>query len=79
MQGAPVTFEATLFLRNYLRCYVGRYAVEEDPGEDLACYGKKRDSSTVSTVYSINSLVDGYNAGILPCLWYRTHIPGIDD
>ena len=37
-------------------------------GEDLACYGKKRDSSIVPTVCSITFLVDGYNAGILPCL-----------
>jgi len=53
--------------------------VEEDPGEDLACYGKKRDSPIVLTVCSITFLVDGYNAGILPCLWHRTHLLGIGD
>ena len=46
-------------------------------GEDLVCYGTKRDSSIVPTVCSITFLVDGYNAGILPCLWYRTHLPCI--
>ena len=40
---------------------MGRESVEEDPGEDLACYGKKRDSSIVPTVCSIAFLVDGYN------------------
>ena len=45
----PVTSEATMCLRNY-PCYVGRQFVEEDPGEDRVCYGKKRDSSIVPTV-----------------------------
>ena len=40
---------------------------------------EKRDSSIVPTVCSITFLVDGYNAGILPCLWYRTDLPCIDD
>ena len=53
--------------------------LKEDPGEDLACYGEKRDSSIVPTVCSITFLVDGYNAGILPCLWHRTHLTGIGD
>ena len=65
INGVPVTSEATWCLRNYLWCYVGRYSVEEDPGEDLACYGKKRDSSIVPTICSVIFLVDGYNAGIL--------------
>ena len=56
---------------------MGRLTVEEDPGEDLACYGKKRESSIAPTVCSIIFLVDGYNAGILPCLWYRAHLPDI--
>ena len=37
----------------------------------------ERNSSVVSTVYSITFLVDGYTAGILSCLWYRTHLPAI--
>ena len=40
---------------------MGRQSVEEDPGEDLACYGKKRDSYVVPTVCSITFLVDGYD------------------
>ena len=31
------------------------------------------------TVCSITFLVDGYNAGILPCLWYITNLPAIGD
>ena len=54
-------------------------SLEEDSGEDLACYGKKRYSSIVPTVCSITFFVDGYNVGILPCLRYRTHLPGIGD
>ena len=42
---------------------MGRESVEEDPGVNLACYGKKRDSSIVSTVCMVIFLVDGYNAG----------------
>ena len=67
--GASVTSEATLCLRNYLWYYVGRQSVEEDPGEDLACYRKKKDSFIVPTVCSITFLIDSYNASILPCLW----------
>ena len=48
-------------------CFSGT-TLEEDPGEDLACYGKKRDSSIVPTVCSITFLVDGYKGGIIPCL-----------
>ena len=66
-------------LRNYLWCYVGRKSVKENAGEDLACYGKKRNSSIVPIVCSITFLVDGYNSGSLSYLWYRTHLPGIGD
>ena len=76
---APVSSETTLCSRNYLWCYVGRESVDEDPGEILDCYVKKRDTCIVPTICSITFLVDGYNAGILPCLWYRTHLPGIGD
>ena len=73
IHGAQDSSEATLCLWNYFRFYVGTQSVEEDPGEELACYGKKRDSSIVPTVCLITFLVNGYNAGILPCFWYRTH------
>ena len=66
-------------LRNYLWCYVGRSSVEEDPGEDLACYGMKGDYSVVPMVCSFIFLVYDYNTGILPLFWYITHLPGFVD
>ena len=33
----------------------------------------------IPTVCSITVLVDGYNAGILPGLWYISHLPDIGD